>query len=117
MTVPPLAEVQALAQQAAAEYAARVEAQSKREIATSQVAMSAGPLLDWLQLALGVLVLTRFERQVSPALAEWGFNIIEKRRRQRRPRVSRSCASRGWSLSQASAWERRRSTSPLSRSP
>lgn len=90
LTVPPLAEVQTLAQKAAAEYAARVEAQSKREIATSQVAQSVGPLLDWLQLALGVLVLTRFERQMSPALQEWGFNIVEKRRRQRRRKTTAS---------------------------
>lgn len=88
LTTPNLAEVQALAQQAAAEYAARVEAQSKREIATSQVAQSVGPLLDWLQLALGVLVLTRFERRVTPALQEWGFNIVEKRRRQRRRKTT-----------------------------
>jgi len=84
LTAPDLAQVQALAQQAATARTERDAAQSQREIATSQVAQSVGPLLDWLQLALGVLVLTRFDRQVTPALAEWGYKIIERRRRQRK---------------------------------
>ena len=84
LTAPDLAQVQALAQQAATARAERDAAQNKREIATSQVTQSVGPLLDWLQLALGVLVLTRFERQVTPALEDWGYNIIEKRRRGRK---------------------------------
>jgi hypothetical protein len=34
-------------------------------------------LLDLLQLACGMLVVTQFDGKVTPALQDWGFNIIQ----------------------------------------
>jgi hypothetical protein len=53
----------------------RASAQSARKLAVETRLVTAGPLLDLLQLAFGVLVVTRFERRVTTALEAWGFKI------------------------------------------
>ena len=50
--------------------------QATREKGTAARAAGTGPLLDLLQLACGMLVVTQFDSKVMPALQDWGFNII-----------------------------------------
>jgi hypothetical protein len=53
----------------------RASAKSARKLAVETRAETAGPLLDLLQLAFGLLVVMRFERRVTTALEAWGFKI------------------------------------------
>lgn len=77
ITNPPLATLQALAATARTADVDRVSAQHTRETGVATRLAGAGPLLDLLQLACGMLVATQFDGQVTPALQDWGFNIIQ----------------------------------------
>lgn len=77
LTNPPLATLQALAATAQANDIARQSAQHNRESGVAIRAAGAGPLLDLLQLAFGMLVVTVYDGKVMPALHDWGFNIIQ----------------------------------------
>ena len=76
ITNPPLAQLQALAATAQLHDEGRVAGQATREKGTAARAAGTGPLLDLLQLACGMLVVTQFDGQITPALQDWGFNII-----------------------------------------
>ena len=56
---------------------ARREAKTARKQAEETRSETAGPLLDLLQLAFGMLVVTVYDGKVMPALHDWGFNIIQ----------------------------------------
>ena len=77
VTNPPLATLQALAQTASANDVARVSAQSTREQGVADRLAGARPLLDLLQLACGMLVVTVYDGRITPVLQDWGFNIIQ----------------------------------------
>jgi len=73
---PPLATLQALAETARTANENRVSGQHQRETGVAIRESGSGPLLDLLQLACGALVVTVFDGQITPALQDWGFNII-----------------------------------------
>jgi hypothetical protein len=71
-TLLPLKE---LSVSAAKNQVERSTARSARKLAVETRSTTAGPLLDLLQLAFGLLVVTRFDRRVTNALEPWGFAI------------------------------------------
>lgn len=75
LTTPPFDQVQALAQTAQDHQATRTTARSARKLAVETRSTSAGPLFDLLQLAGGLLIVTRFEGRVTNALEAWGFKV------------------------------------------
>ena len=76
ITNPPLATLQALAATAQQHDEGRQAGQATRIKGTAARTAGAGPLLDLLQLACGMLVVTQFEGKITPDLMDWGFNII-----------------------------------------
>ena len=68
---------QALAATAQQHDAGRQAGQATRIKGTAARTAGAGPLLDLLQLACGMLVVTQFEGKITPDLMDWGFNIIQ----------------------------------------
>lgn len=76
LTNPPLATLQALAATAQQHDAGRTAGQTTRIQGTAIREAGAGPLLDLLQLACGLLVVTLYDGQITPALMDWGYNII-----------------------------------------
>ena len=75
---PPLARLTALSSQAEANREARRVGSIQRQTGTQTRSTGAAPLLDLLQVACGLLVVTRFGGVVTENLSEWGYKVTRR---------------------------------------
>jgi len=75
---PPLARMTALSAAAEANREARQSGTIQRQAGTQTRSVSSAPLLDLLQVACGLLVVTRFGGVVTENLGEWGYKVVRR---------------------------------------
>jgi hypothetical protein len=75
LAVPDLARLMELAAIVEKNRVERDTSTHQRKLGVETRSATARPLLDLLQLACGLLVVTRFDGRVTNALAAWGFTV------------------------------------------
>ncbi|MBK9054237.1 MAG: hypothetical protein IPL78_25990 [Chloroflexi bacterium] len=75
---PPLAEMSTLATTLQAADAARKAGSSQRQAAVETRTAAANRLLDLLQAAALILVVTQFNGVVTNNLEQWGFQVVAR---------------------------------------
>lgn len=85
-TVPALNEVITLYHEFLANLQARNAGQTKREAGISAGNALAKRLAQYLQLAAGAIVGLEYDLKITPDLQKWGFNVVERRRSNKRDR-------------------------------
>ncbi|HTP07933.1 MAG TPA: hypothetical protein VMP08_06765 [Anaerolineae bacterium] len=78
ITDPPLSQMQALADTLSQNRSDRTEQTTRRLRNVATRTNASQQLLDALQAAAAVLIVTRFNRQVTRDLQAWGFNVVAK---------------------------------------
>jgi hypothetical protein len=78
ITDPPLARIADLSATAETNRAARQTGSIQRQAGTQTRSVNAAPLLDLLQVARGVLVVTRFGGTVTEDLSAWGYQVVRR---------------------------------------
>lgn len=78
ITDPALAEMQALDQIITWAQANRISGRTQREVGVQNRSAAATRLLNHLQLAALVLIVTRFDGCVVNELQQWGFNVVTR---------------------------------------
>lgn len=78
ITDPPLSQLTAIAQVLRDNQAARTTQTTRRQISVATRTAAAQTLLDALQAAAAVLIVTRLGGQITYALRDWGYEVVGK---------------------------------------
>jgi hypothetical protein len=85
ITDPPFAQVSALSETVQQNAATRQSARNQRTIGVRARASVGAQLLDMLQVAAGVLLVTRYHGAMSEELVQWGYAVVTRTRATAQP--------------------------------
>ena len=78
ITDPPLSQMTAIAAILRENQTARTEQTNRRQRNVATRSAAAQTLLDALQAAAAVLIVTRFDGQITRDLQQWGYDVVAK---------------------------------------